>query len=66
MFVLAYSNQENNSKTYNVKKYYLSRVITSLSIRKFFEQPIDSYVKPCKDIRKLTTDQGEDSGFLLD
>ena len=51
---------------YNVKKYYLSRVITSLSIRKFFEQPIDSYVKPCKDIRKLTTDQGEDSGFLLD
>ena len=34
----------------------------------FYDQPIDSYIKRYKEIRKLTTGQGKDyaNGYLLD
>ena len=60
LFVLVYSNQDNNSKRRKAKISYLPKlVIKNYSVitngKSFYNQPIDS-----EGIRKLTTGQGED------
>ena len=73
LFVLAYTNQDTNVKTFNAWKYYLPKgkiktdnVITNG--KNFYDQPIDSDIKRHKETGKLTTGQGEDytKGCLLD
>ena len=46
------------------KKYYLPKGITDnynniINSKNFYDQAIDSDIKPYKEIRKLTTVQGE-------
>ena len=53
MFVLVYSNDDNNAKRYNSKMHYLRKDIVkncSLIIigKNFYEQPIDSNIKKMK------------------
>ena len=53
MFVLVYSNDDNNAKRYNSKMHYLRKDIVkncSLIIigTNFYEQPIDSNIKKMK------------------
>ena len=65
MFVLVYSNQDNNAERLKVRRYYLPKgIIKNYSIfingRSFYDQPSDSDMKRYKEIRKLTTGKGED------
>ena len=73
MFVLFYPNRDGNAKRYNVKNYYLPKgVIDNYNIvisgKNFYVLPIDFDIKRYEEIRKLTTEQGEDctNKFLLD
>ena len=73
LFVLVYSNEDNNSKMYKAKRYYLPKgVIKNYNViingETFFDQPIDSDIKRYEEIRKLTTKEGIDytTGCLLD
>ena len=73
MFILVYSNQDNNSKRYKAKKYCLPKgTIKNYNViingKNFYDQPIDSDIKRYKEIRKLKTGLGEDftTGWLLD
>ena len=72
LFVLVYSNQGDNAKRFKTWRYYLpKRIIDNYNIineKKNNDQPIDSYIKQYKEIRKLRTGQGEDYtiGCLLD
>ena len=65
LFVLVYSNAYNNAKRYKAKRYYLPKSIIKnyniiISRKSFYDQPIESDVKRCEEIRKLRTEQSED------
>ena len=65
LFVLVYSNQDNTSKRYVAKRYFLRKgVIKYYNViiigKNFYDQPIDSDIKRYEEIRKLITGQGED------
>ena len=60
MFVLVYSNDDNNAKRCDSKMHYLRKDIVkncSLIIigKNFYEQPIDSNIKQDEEIIKLAT-----------
>ena len=72
MFVLVYSYQVDNAKRFKSQRYYLPKgiiknYIVNINGKKFYDHPIDSDIKRYKEIRKLTTGQGEDCtiGCLL-
>ena len=72
LFLLVYPNWNDDVKRFNTGKYYsLEHIIKSYNViingKSFYDQPINSYVKRCKEIRKLTKTQGEDyaAGCLL-
>ena len=66
LFVLTYSNEDDNSERCQVKTYYLPKktlrkILMSLSMeRNFYDQTIDSDTKQFEEIRNLATGQGED------
>ena len=65
LFVLIYSSQDNNVKRYNVLSCYLPKgIIKNYNIiingMNFSNQSVDSNIKQCEEIRKLTTGQDED------
>ena len=65
LFVLVYSNQDNTSKRYVAKRYFLRKgVIKYCNViiigKNFYDLPIDSDIKRYEEIRKLITGQGED------
>ena len=71
--MLTYSNQDDNSKRYKVRRYYLPKDIhknyNAVNHGKnIYGQLIDSVVKRREEIRKLTTEQDEyyTTGCLLD
>ena len=73
MFVLVYSNVDDYPKRYKDWRYYLPKgIIKNYNViingQNVHDQPIDSDVKSCKEIRNLITGQGEDytTGCLLD
>ena len=73
LFVLVYSNEDADSKKIKAKRYYLPKgMIKNYNViineKSFYDQAIDSDIKQYEDIRKLTTEQGEDytTGCLLD
>ena len=73
LFVLVYSDQDASLKRFKIRKYYLPKDIIKnynaiINRKNFYDQAIDSGIKWHKDIRKLTTGQGEDytTGCLLD
>ena len=50
LFVLVYSNQDDNAKTYKARRYYLPKGVIKnfnviISTENFYYQPIDSYIK---------------------
>ena len=72
LLVLVYSNQDGNAKMYKARRYYLPKgVIKNYNViiheKKLFDQPIDTNINWCKEI-KLTTGKGENytTGCLLD
>ena len=65
LFVLVYTNEANNAKRFNDRKYYLPKgTIKNYNViingKDFYDQVIDSDIKRYKEIRKLATGQGED------
>ena len=73
LFVLAYSNEDDNSKRFQTKRFYLPKdIIKNYNViingKNFYDEAIDSSIKRYEKIRKLTTGQGEDyiTGFLLE
>ena len=73
LFVLVYSNEDAATKKFNSKRYYLPKGIIKnynfiINGKNFYDQPIDSDIKRYEEIRKLTTEQGEDyaTGCLID
>ena len=72
MFVLIFSNQDNNSRRHKGRRYYLTKIIiknyNNIVIEKnLYDQPIDSDIKRYEEIRTLTIRQSEDytTGCLL-
>ena len=58
LFVLVYSNQDDNAKGFKSQRYYLPKgIIKSYNIiingKDFYDQPIDSDIKRYEEIRKL-------------
>ena len=56
LFVLAYSNQDENAKRYKVRRYYLPKSIIKnynviISGKNFYDQLIDSDIKRYEEIR---------------
>ena len=73
LFVLVYSNQDDNSKRFKTRRYYLPKGIHDnynliINGKNVYDQAIDSDIKRYKEIRKLATGQGEEytTGCLLD
>ena len=76
MFVLAYNNnKEGDNKVFvdSYKKYFLPRnKIENYNIeidgRNFYDQAINDSIKQYDEIRKISTEQGDDytTGCLLD
>ena len=71
--VLVYTNENAASKRFKPKRYYLpKRIIDNYNViingKNVYDQPIDSDIKRCEEIRTLRTGQGEDytNGCLLD
>ena len=65
LFVLVCSNQDENCKKFKAKRHYLQKwIIDNYNViingESFYDQPIDSDIKRYKEIRDLTTGQGED------
>ena len=67
LFVLAYDNTvgDNQVSIDSFKKYFLPRVkIENYNIKidgkNFYDQPIDDSVKQYDEIRKISTEQGDD------
>ena len=59
MFVLVYSNQDNNSKRYKARRYYLPKGINEnynvvINGKNFYDQAIDSVIKWYKEIMLAT------------
>ena len=72
-FVLVHSNQNDDSKRFKTRKYYLPKgIIKNYNViingKNFYDQAIDSDIKQYKETRKLTTGEGEDytTACLLD
>ena len=64
MFVLDYLNRNDGVKRFNVRNYYLPKGIiknynVTINGKNFYYQAIDFDIKRNKEIRKLTTGQGE-------
>ena len=72
LFVLNYSDQDKNSKTFKAKRYLTKGIFKNYNIiihmKNFNAQLTDSDIKRYKGIRKLTTGHGENytTGCLLD
>ena len=73
LFVLFYSNKDENAKIFKAKIQYLQKCIMKnyniiINGKNFYDQPIDSHIKRYDKIRKITTGQGEahTAGCLLD
>ena len=73
LFLLVYSNQDNNSKRFKTRRYYLPKgTIDSYNViineKYLHDQGIDSDIKRFDEVRKLTTGQSEDytTGCLFD
>ena len=69
MFALIYSNEDDSSKIYKAKIYYLPKDIIKhyndiVNGENLYDQPIDSDIKRYKDTRKLTTRQ--DEGYTVE
>ena len=71
MFVLVSSNEDDDSKRFKAKRYYLPKGIIKnynmiINGKSFYDQSIDSYIKRYGEIR--TTGQFKDyiTGCLLD
>ena len=65
LFVLVYSNQNDNSKRFKAKRYYLPKGMINnfnviINAKNFYDQAIDSDIKRYEEIRKLTAGQGDD------
>ena len=72
LLILVYSNQDNNSKRYKAKRYYLpKKIIDNYNViingTNFHDQAIDSGIKQYEETRKLAIGQSEDytTGCLL-
>ena len=73
LFVSVYTNHGDNVKRFNTWKYYLPKGTIKnynviINAKDFCDQPINFDTKRYEEIRKLTTEQGEDynTGCLLD
>ena len=73
LFILVYTNQDDNARKFKTRRYYLPKEILDnydviIKGKNFYNQPIDSDIKQYEEIRKLTTGQGEyyTTGSLLD
>ena len=73
LFILVYSNEANNAKKFNDRKYYLPKgIIKNCNViingKNVHDQPIDSDIKRYEEIGKLRTGQGEDytNGYFFD
>ena len=73
LFALVHSNEDDGSKRFNTRRYYLPKSLTKnynaiINGKNFYEQAIDTDTQRCEEIRKLTTGQCEDytTGCLLD
>ena len=73
LFLLIYSNQDDNVKRYKARRYYSPiGIIKNCSViingKNFYHQLIDTDIKRYEKIIKLTTGQDEDytTGCLLD
>ena len=65
LFVLVYWNEDAASKRFKYKRYYLPTGIVNnynvvINGKNYYDQPVDSDIKWYKEVRKLTTGQGED------
>ena len=65
LFVLVHTNEDATSKRFKAKRYYLAKgIIDNYNVitnwKKNYDQPIDSDIKRCEEIKKLTTGVGED------
>ena len=71
LFVLTYTNQDNNTKQYKDSRYYLPKGIFQnynfiIIGKNFYDQSINFVVKWYKDIRKLTSQrENYTTGCLL-
>ena len=72
LFLLVYTNQNNNAKRFKLRRYYLPKGIIDnhnfiINWKSFYDQPIDSDKKRYEEIEKFVT-KGEDytSWCLLD
>ena len=63
-FVLVYSDQDENSKSYKAKIYYLWKGFiknyNTINVKNFYDQPVDFDIMQYEEIRRLITGQGED------
>ena len=73
MFVLVYSNQDNDSKRFKTRRYYLLKIIIDsfniiMNGKNFHDEAFGLDIKQYEEMRKLTTTQGEDctTGCSLD
>ena len=73
MFVLVYSNQDDDSKRFNTRRYYLPKgIIKNYNViingKNFYNKPIDSDTKQYEVIRTLTTEKRDyfTTGCVLD
>ena len=65
MFALVYLNQDENVNRFKTRIYSLPKsIIKNYNVtnneKNFYDQVIDSDIKRYEEIKKLTTDQGED------
>ena len=55
-YVLVYKNHGNNAKRFNARKYFLPKgiikIITSSSMEKKYDQPIDSDIKRYEETKR--------------
>ena len=63
MFVLVYSNQDNDSKRFKTRRYYLLKIIIDsfniiMNGKNFHDEAFGLDIKQYEEMRKLTTTQG--------
>ena len=73
MFVFVYARGNNVTNENSYRKYFLPRLkIKNYNIeidgRNFYDQPINDLIKQYDEVRKISTEQGDDytTGCLLD
>lgn len=59
---------KNDLKQFKTGRYYLQNGNVIINVKKFYDQQIDSDIKQCQQMKKLTVGQGEDytTEFSLD